>query len=164
MEYNKSIFEKNLTCLNGDVIRLDSFSGKPLIVHFWATWCGPCHGFNSLLSKIYESHADKINIVSISLDGIKDPREEVAATIDMDAYRAKQSELQPVIKSRLLERIEQDKLNWPNHICTYMNWGCPIAKEFEVRSIPKIYLYDKNMDLVTHDKKELLSHLATITK
>jgi len=39
---NKNIPELNLKDINGKNINLQSYKGKPLILHFWATWCPIC--------------------------------------------------------------------------------------------------------------------------
>jgi thioredoxin 1 len=43
-------------------------SEKPIMVDFWATWCGPCRAVSPILDKIAEEHADKISIVKLDVD------------------------------------------------------------------------------------------------
>lgn len=47
-----------------DVLR----SGKPIMVDFWAEWCGPCRAVSPILDRIAEEHADKIDIVKLNVD------------------------------------------------------------------------------------------------
>ena len=47
-------------------------SGKPLLVNFWATWCGPCREEFPDLVKIDAEYRGKIDFLTISLDFIED--------------------------------------------------------------------------------------------
>ena len=43
-------------------------SDKPVIVDFWAEWCGPCHAVSPVLDKIAEERGDELKLVKINVD------------------------------------------------------------------------------------------------
>ena len=43
-------------------------SDKPVIVDFWAEWCGPCHAVAPVLDKIVEERGDEVKLVKVNID------------------------------------------------------------------------------------------------
>lgn len=43
-------------------------SDKPLMVDFWATWCGPCRILSPTVDEIAEEYADRINVAKCNVD------------------------------------------------------------------------------------------------
>jgi thiol-disulfide isomerase/thioredoxin len=63
--------------MNGVDVKLASFKGKPIVMNFWATWCGPCRAeIPSLveLNKQYGEAGKDVVILGISVD---DPIEKL---------------------------------------------------------------------------------------
>jgi thiol-disulfide isomerase/thioredoxin len=52
---------------DGKVVALDSFRGKPVLLDFWATWCGPCVAAMPQLAQIYQEAKDK-GLVLLTVD------------------------------------------------------------------------------------------------
>ena len=43
-------------------------SEKPVIIDFFATWCGPCQTLGPILKQVKESLGDRVSIIKIDVD------------------------------------------------------------------------------------------------
>jgi len=49
---------------SADVLQADG----PVLVDFWAEWCGPCKAIGPALEELSEAHGDSISIVKLNID------------------------------------------------------------------------------------------------
>lgn len=65
-----SLPEIVLNDLEGKPVPLGSFAGKPLLINYWATWCGPCLREIPLLKAFQDEHPN-IEVIGIAADYIE---------------------------------------------------------------------------------------------
>ncbi len=106
----------------GQTVQLSSLKGQVVLIDFWASWCKPCRAENPNLVKTYAQYKDKgFTIYSISLDK------------ELDAW---------------VNAIKQDNLTWPHHGSNLLFWNCPVARQYNVNSIPAAFLVDKEGNII----------------
>jgi len=69
----------NLVDLNGHHVTLADFKGKPVVVNFWATWCGPCKLEMPWFEEFGKKYAAQ-NLVILGLAADEAPKAEIATT------------------------------------------------------------------------------------
>ncbi len=103
------------TTVDGKKLSLRDFKGKPVLLHYWATWCEPCKVDIARIRELQEKYQRDIVVVGIALDGDK----------------------------AALQRFLQSKpLTWPQ---LYEQCGLDgrLAEELGVLTLPTMLLLDK---------------------
>ena len=76
-----------VTDRDGNSVKLSDFLGKPVILNFWASWCGPCKMEMPDFEEAYLEYGDRIHFVLVNLtDGSQETVESAAGYIDSQGY------------------------------------------------------------------------------
>lgn len=68
-------------------VKLRDFKGKPIVVNFWASWCGPCRLEMPEFNQIYEKEKDNIVFMMVNAtDGIQETKEKATSFIEKEKY------------------------------------------------------------------------------
>jgi len=74
LQVGDSPYNFNLSDLEGNQVGLQEFAGQPLIINYWATWCGPCRIEMPHLQNTFETHKSN-GLAVLALDQDETPGE-----------------------------------------------------------------------------------------
>lgn len=71
----------------GNAVNLSDFVGKPTIVNFWASWCGPCKMEMPDFDEKYKELGEEIHFFMVNMtDGSQETIEKAAAFVEESGY------------------------------------------------------------------------------
>lgn len=98
-----------------ELISLNKFKAKYILVDFWASWCPPCRTESVLLNELYKKHHEKgFEIYGISFDTKKD---------------------------RWLKALEKDNRIW-TEVSTLEGFNSPVSTKYGINALPSNFLID----------------------
>jgi peroxiredoxin len=69
----------DLETLSGGRIQLSDLRGRPVLINFWATWCGPCKLEMPAIQAQFDQHSSDLVVLAVNFD---EPAEEVQGFAD----------------------------------------------------------------------------------
>ena len=101
----------------GNAVKLSDFEGKPVVLNFWASWCGPCKSEMPDFEEAYGEYGEEIQFLMVNMtDGYHETIESAKKLITDSGYTF------PV----------------------YYDTDLEAAKAYSVYSIPVTYFIDKD--------------------
>jgi cytochrome c biogenesis protein CcmG/thiol:disulfide interchange protein DsbE len=62
----------SLTTLDGATVQLSDLRGRPVLINFWASWCGPCRAEMPHIKAAYETHSGD-GLIVLGIDQLESP-------------------------------------------------------------------------------------------
>jgi len=86
-EPRKTVPDFTVYDLEGNAYRLSDFRGKPVILNFWASWCGPCKSEMPDFDEKYGEYGEQIHFLMVNLtDGAQETVDSAFDYISAEGY------------------------------------------------------------------------------
>ncbi len=73
--------------MDGNPVHLTDHIGKPIVVNFWATWCGPCKSELPAFEEMYNTYKDDVTFMMVNMtDGSRETVDGVKAFLEDAGY------------------------------------------------------------------------------
>lgn len=71
----------------GEEVRLLDFKGKPIILNFWASWCGPCKAELPDFQAAYEKYGEDVEFILLNMtDGRQETVDTASKFMEKEGY------------------------------------------------------------------------------
>ena len=118
--------------LENKSVNLSDFFGKPIIINFWASWCGPCQMEMPDFNEAYINYKDNIEFLMVNMtDGSRETMEKASSF------------------------IEEKNYSFP----VYYDTEYSAAITYSVTSLPTTYFIDSDGNLIAHAKGAINSDI-----
>ncbi len=131
--------EFSIKGMDGEDIELKNFTGKYILLDFWASWCGPCRREMPNVVKLYkECKGKNFEIIGISLDQKAEPWKKA---------------------------VKELKMTWPQ-ACDFQVWYGPVARKYNLSAVPYTVLINPEGKIEALDLRgeELISTIKKLVK
>ena len=71
---------------NGNAVKLSDYFGKPIVLNFWASWCGPCKSEMPDFQKVFEEMGDEVQFLMVNSTGGRETLDSAKAFIADSGY------------------------------------------------------------------------------
>ncbi len=136
--------------MDGNMVDINAYKGKVILIDFWGSWCVPCRISHPALKELYDQYKSKgFEIIGISNEIANSNRDKKKQDI---AWR---------------KAVKEDGLTWPQIL--YDPAIKDIVKEYDINGYPTKFLVDQNgkfvMRILGNSEKlhaELAAKLASL--